>query len=153
MRSFTDIYNEVFSHKFPQRDFGTEGISKVRIPDDIDYDRMETYAHSKDALYTFVYKDGVKGMYGVWFGSFADPIKAIHTLEYYTTEKQSEFIYINIHPSSPTSNHEFSGVEPLDPNDVYLNYSGPTNIPKEFNMSSFNDVPTGIRTDDDWDLN
>ena len=151
---FKEIYNERFSQQFSDRDFGSGQITKVYIPDTVEYDRMEVYAHSQDVIYTMVYKDEFEGIYGSWHGSFKEPLKGIDALEYYDNKEESSFMYKHMHPSSPTSQHEFSGVEPINPNDVYLNYTGPINIPKEFNMNNrFNSVPKGVRTKDDWDLN
>jgi len=147
---FKTLYsiNEKFTGKFMPRDFGDGKINIVSIPDDIgDYSMIETYVHNKDSIWSFVFDDN-NDLIAFITGDANNPANG-HVL---MKDKLEGYNYMRQHPSDPTAMSQYSGVEPIKP--PFKNYNGTYHIPKEFNMKKFAPImPTGIRTDEDWDLN
>ena len=146
---FKEIYemDEEFSGTFTKRDFGSAVPKMVDMPDGIEYSRVETYVHDKNATHTYIYdKDGVLSHFAI--GSLDNIFKHVTPV---TAETLAQTM--KAHPSDPTSFFEYSGLEPIKP--PINNYTGTYHIPKEFNMTKFNPYGSfsGIRTDDDWELN
>jgi len=146
---FKNIYymDEKFTGTFSKRDFGDATPKMVDMPNDIDYDRIETYAHNKDLVFTYIFKDG-EITHFTPSGTFDNVLNGLKEV----SAKDLPGILLS-YPGNPKSFAEYSGVEPIKP--PINNYSGIYNIPKEFNMTKFNPYGSfkGIRDDEDWDLN
>jgi len=147
--NFKELFyiNEKFTGSFSDRDFGDAVPKMVDMPDDIDYGRVESYVHDKNMVMSYIFdEDGT--LTHTAQGTLDDIFKTITPV---TPETLA--ITMKSHPSDPTSFFEYSGVEPIKP--PINNYHGTYNIPKEFNMKTFNPYGSfsGIRTSDDWDIN
>ena len=149
---FKDLYelNEKFTHKdFTPRDFGDATPTIVPLPDGIeDVGRIETYAHSKNVVHSFIYDSNGDATYFI-SGDFNNPAKTVEPLD----NEQKQRMARTQHPSDPTAYSDYSGVEPLKP--PFQGYDGPYHIPKEFNMKDFNPYGSfkGVRRPEEWDLN
>jgi hypothetical protein len=146
---FKELYNmdEKFTGNFFDRDFGDATPTIVELPSDIEYSRIETYVHDKDTIHTYIYdKEGKLSYFAI--GDLDNILQSIQKI----TDNNRDAT-LKAHPSNLSSFFEYSGVEPIKP--PIQGYDGPYNIPSEFNMSKFNDYGSfsGVRTDDDWNLN
>jgi hypothetical protein len=149
---FKELYsmNEKFRGKFTTRDFGDGKINLVEVPDEFTgYSYIESYAHSKEAIWSFVF-DEDNNLMGMMMGNYSDPSAQRKVTD--TPEQQYQLMSI-MHPSGgDASFSDYSGVEPIRP--PFIGYSGKYHIPKEFNMTKFAPTnPTGIRSDAEWTLN
>lgn len=146
---FKELYsmNEKFTGKFSPRDFGDGKINLVDVPEEVgDYARIETYAHNKDMIWSFVF-DEENNLKAFIMGSFANPAGKTELVD----DAHKMNMYMQQYPANKSAFAEYSGVEPIKP--PFAGYSGTYHIPKEFNMTKFAPVPTGVRTDTDWTLN
>jgi len=147
--NFKELFymNEKFSGTFTARDFGDAMPKMVDMPDDIDYGRVESYAHDKNMVMSYIFdEDGT--LTHTAQGTFDNILQAITPVE---PDKLATAM--KSHPSDPTSFFEYSGVEPIKP--PINNYHGTYHIPQEFNMKTFNPYGSfsGVRSPENWDLN